>query len=968
MLSEFVTEVLADFAARAGASMFGALTAPRPLRDAIATSESYAMPDESESAIAGVLTRNQLEDIRYFLGTREASTLVQAMFLIKVAGGAEHINQRQALHDLRVVFQNLAALWCQKNNQDWESLSGDIWQHLVDFYDSVFPSRDSVLDLSPRDRVRLESYMGEPEQLRGNESPVPIFVRELIEITASQDRLIAARNRVEDLRNVLSTSFSRLRLRHAQEDYKFDFDQLYIDRSLTRQSNSMQEKSDSILDFRKSKLRCVIIGDPGVGKSTLVEHLIHTTTREPYSAKAIAPLLLRCRDYAARSGSVSLVEALAGTISQDLQLETKTEDLVDVLRLGRALVIFDGVDEIIDITRRREFIRQAEIFSCRFPFASIVITSRRVGYERASFDEDLFDVYELQEYSQAQVHQYADQWFRATERPQEDRDAFLRESKKIEDIRTNPLMLSLLCTLYRARGHIPRNRREVYRECADLLFHRWDSLRHIEQPIDHQQYGQHLMQELAFFFFQSQTAQGGVEERQLRRIIENFFIDTAGVFRDTARARASDFLDFCADRAWLLTSMGTNDHGQRLFTFTHRTFMEYFSAEVLVRRANSLQEIAEKVAETFRKDSSSVLPDIIVQCADDKFDRGAEYLIAHLIKVGDSREKRLALCLRLINSAPVSARLADSLFNEVFAHWRDTAANGTFESTIAVFELYRDPRERLLARVRGHRDTGHYLESELLCARWLRLGHTNRSRPFESEWGGGMRGLLDQIARDGPSIDDPAINDYLIAEHELDPGLLVTRRSNMSSLLAFRAFDTVVIGPIIGCLFRALTGTDSETDDALLEVVAGKVNNVRVPGEFVDFVGNTIREHIPGVVHADVFRKALLIDRKVKMSPVLILCLWVSFLLYERSGKIHEFHKVLDDILGGDVFRRMVITRHGSLGQSISSIVRMRIGPPYLTEEMRSVLPGAPSWCLDWCFGRISLIGIAGPGGPRPSL
>ena len=38
---------------------------------------------------------------------------------------------------------------------------------------------------------------------------------------------------------------------------------------------------------------------------------------------------------------------------------------------------------------------------------------------------------------------------------------FIAESRNITDLRSNPLMLALLCNIYRGEGHIPRNRPAV---------------------------------------------------------------------------------------------------------------------------------------------------------------------------------------------------------------------------------------------------------------------------------------------------------------------------------------------------------------------------------------------------------------------------------------------------------------------------------------------------------------------------
>ena len=49
-----------------------------------------------------------------------------------------------------------------------------------------------------------------------------------------------------------------------------------------------------------------------------------------------------------------------------------------------------------------------------------------------------------------------------------------------------------------------------------------------------------------------------------------------------AERAAEQFIEFCTGRAWVFTDTGTTKEGERLFQFTHRTFLEYFTASYLV--------------------------------------------------------------------------------------------------------------------------------------------------------------------------------------------------------------------------------------------------------------------------------------------------------------------------------------------------------------------------------------------------
>jgi hypothetical protein len=68
-----------------------------------------------------------------------------------------------------------------------------------------------------------------------------------------------------------------------------------------------------------------------------------------------------------------------------------------------------------------------------------------------------------------------------------------------------------------------------------------------------------------------------------------------------------------AGRAWLLAQTGTSERGERLFGFTHRTFLEYFSACFIVRHCDSAQDLVGMIRPMIRFNTSEVVPQIAIQ-------------------------------------------------------------------------------------------------------------------------------------------------------------------------------------------------------------------------------------------------------------------------------------------------------------------------------------------------------------------
>ncbi len=850
-------------------------------------------------------------------------------------------------------------MFCEERNFNWSNLARPLWMLLRQYVDSLFPADELSALVSADEQKRLSSYLGASQKIAGRERPANIAFRDLVDIAGDSTRFEAARNCLYDVRSKSADYYAEVNLAHAlshsQEAFRFERETLYVSRNL-RRYNASDHETDEFLSVPRTRPRCVVIGNPGVGKSTMVQHVVHkVSSNASASGQDFAPLVIQCKEFSSPDSSTFILESITRSMRENLQIDIEKETVSDVLTLGRGFVVFDGIDEIIDIGRRQLFVKAIESFASRYPLAPILVTARRVGYRKAPLDESEFSLYELDDFSDEQVEAYATKWFHATGRSDEERLAFLRELQSIPDVRVNPLMLSLLCALYRARGYIPRNRRAVYQACADLMFQRWDSMRQIEQPMDHRHYGTRLMQELALFFYRSQSAQGGVEERQLRRIITTFFTDTASVESYEAARRAEDFLDFCADRAWLLTSQGTTDRGERVFGFTHRTFMEYFSAEAIVRRARSLEEIVDEVAQAHDRDASSVLADVIVQCADEKYDRGAEDIINGLLEKTRSlgkvqASKYISLSLRILNSAPVPKKTTDAVFAGLFEYWSRSELDGTEASAAALFDLYRDPRNRLHTLLQEQLGNSRTDNSAAVIQRWSRFVLSGQAIRFDQAWEPQMHEIANSLYEIDTDVDD-ASHAYMMSVGIYSPTRLDVKRPP-NWLLSVNTFgwtlDSWVPGPLLVDMLDIAWG-ESESSPIVDWVDPEAMGAWRV-GPQTPFSS----------VVAKLSSRPMLSPLELgsnwgddRVKPFL---LWACCSLYEITfPSLHPFHDVTRGMFGFEWFRRITATRDNRLVGDEEPASRWT---PFSRKEIVAQVEstGMPTWFVKWATGRLSFV------------
>jgi NACHT domain len=421
--------------------------------------------------------------------------------------------------------------------------------------------------------------------------------------------------------------------------------------------------------------RSVLLGDPGGGKTTASTVLMHHFSSNP---ERRVPFLVTLRNYAAKDPPI---RSVVGFIEHELETLYQCPappGLVDMLLLtGRAVVIFDGLDELLDTSRRADVATRVEHFCAEYPLAPVLVTSRVVGYDQARLDDAQFTSFRLGNFRDEDVAAYARKWFALEEGAGPDEaDAFLAESESVSDLRSNPLLLSLMCILYRGEGSLPRNRAEIYEQCANLLFRRWDARRHIHQDLRAGHLLEPALRHLAWWLFTRDNAQSAVTERELVTATTEFLHGRGFESEDAARDAAREFVTFCAGRMWVFSDAGTTPTGECLYSFTHRTFLEFFAAAQLAFDSDTPEKLARTLAPHVARGEWEIVAELAVQIKDSTSRDGAQRIYAELL--GERRRRSaegrsnvlqfMARTLRSVDPTPtLTRRLAREALDFMFS-------------------------------------------------------------------------------------------------------------------------------------------------------------------------------------------------------------------------------------------------------------------------------------------------------------
>ncbi|WP_327375121.1 NACHT domain-containing protein [Streptomyces sp. NBC_01216] len=482
---------------------------------------------------------------------------------------------------------------------------------------------------------------------------------------AELHRRIASLVDIDRFSTRLSQQCARIhgRIRPAQTESgaRVKFEDLYVPPTLAVGDEDPGDEgfSDARTLLRETG-RLVVLGDPGGGKTTLALKLTIDVARGLGTGAALqTPLRIVLREYAShyKSNQESIIDFLEKQCKADYSTPAP-EGAIDYLLLnGRAVVIFDGLDELTDTSLRAAIVDAVEAFTHAYPTAPILVTSRKVGYEMAPLDESLFFVTHLSPFNGAQQKQYVKKWFlnvRGSAQEEGMADRFLSESSHARDLTSNPLMLGLMCALYRGEGYIPRNRPDLYRRCSEFLFERWDASRGITIPKPFERGIQFAMFSLALSMLRNQGEGGGMTERELVRYTSDYLLGQQYEDRDTSDAAAEAFVKYCRGRAWVLTDVGTNPNGERIYSFTHRTFLEYFSARQLVRNSGNVDSLYQELHAHLVNESWDVTSQLAVQFLDERLGDAANDFVSMALSESEctsERRKKSALisfCARLL--------------------------------------------------------------------------------------------------------------------------------------------------------------------------------------------------------------------------------------------------------------------------------------------------------------------------------
>lgn len=347
--------------------------------------------------------------------------------------------------------------------------------------------------------------------------------------------------------------------------------------------------------------RLVVLGDPGLGKSTLLKYLAMRWAHEPLRPLA---LLIELRRTIDESGEIDFLGYLDRGPGQTLPLPRLALDAH--LTGSVSLVLFDALDEVSE-GRRSDVVLKIISFSRQYPKARIIVTTRIHGYHTGSshpeqFRDAQFQQFTLQDFGASEIDRFITTWHKEAFRDVDDRSKYesrlrraLEGSPAISELAANPLLLTMMAILNRVQD-LPRDRGRLYERCAELLLRNWDLEKfHTRDKLGPEQ-KMRILELVAAAMQLERTGLAGniIGEDKLKAVVEEQLRELGFTQPWTV---ADELIALLRERNFMLAYLG-----DRQFAFVHRTFLEYFCARDLKYRLQNTSDFTvEQLLGVFKK-------------------------------------------------------------------------------------------------------------------------------------------------------------------------------------------------------------------------------------------------------------------------------------------------------------------------------------------------------------------------------
>ncbi len=437
-----------------------------------------------------------------------------------------------------------------------------------------------------------EAKTGLKEKEQDNSSDINALVQKVREKVKSSIQERCGKMRVLDMEqpiglgdiytdvNILKKITGRRRLNLSDLLQAFDPEKENFDRCGLGEIQERVPGLDAVNCHRK----LMVFGKPGAGKTTFLKYLAIQCICGQFQSNHV-PLFITLKQFAEISEKPTLLEF----INQDLAKESITDiQILELINQGRTLILLDGLDEVREEDSDR-VLEQIKEFSAQYRTNRFLITCRIAARDDDNRLEQFVHV-EVAYFNNEQIKIFIKKWFHQEESDVSER--FIQQLKlnqPIKELATNPLLLTLLCLEFEDSGDFPSDHAELYNRAIHTLLRKWDSKRGIRRDEVYKKlsvrHKEDLLSDLAWTTFKRKDY--FFKQRDIERYISDYIhnLPEAKSDPEALRLDSEAVLKSIEAQHGLLV-----ERAKGIYSFSHLTFHEYFTAREIVFRTQPLEE------------------------------------------------------------------------------------------------------------------------------------------------------------------------------------------------------------------------------------------------------------------------------------------------------------------------------------------------------------------------------------------
>jgi len=342
-------------------------------------------------------------------------------------------------------------------------------------------------------------------------------------------------------------------------------------------------------DIFESSNTIYVIGGAGFGKTLFMHNLVNNFEKLHVN-DSNKHLIIYCElksfySDIENNNKKSIIDYLQESIITKTGIDSSdvSKEFINYyLNIGRCIILFDGLDEVIKQNRNELHKKIIVYFQNYNPNNKICITSRGRNF----IPQDDVEVIRICTLHKREISKYIDNMIKLKKFKKSDKSTFIEQTDILIERKflNNLLILSLLINVFKSERRLPTNKVDLYRKCFEYIakereegksnkLYDWD----LVYP---------LMKDSTFIRLAVLAAPNNNDID--RTIIENHLATQYKRMyseQNKLEKAIKQFLEFCSARTDLFVPSSTDDK----FKFFHRSFFEYFYSRFLNQTTDVLE-------------------------------------------------------------------------------------------------------------------------------------------------------------------------------------------------------------------------------------------------------------------------------------------------------------------------------------------------------------------------------------------